>query len=62
MSEIINLGTVSGDYLYIDETKSSDLQIKSMNLFYDSINAHVFNQPKGITMTVLDETLFLSWV
>jgi len=28
MSEIINLGTVTGDYQFIDETEASDLQIK----------------------------------
>ncbi|CDW72768.1 UNKNOWN [Stylonychia lemnae] len=59
MSEIINLGTISGDYVYVDESKSSDTQIQQINQFYDLINTYVFNQPKGITLTILDETIFL---
>lgn len=59
MSEIINIGTKIGDYIYVDEDQSSDTQIKQLNAFFASINKEVFNEPTGITVTILNETIFL---
>lgn len=59
MSEIINMGAVPGAYDYIDETQSSDQQIKQLSAFFNTINKEVFDKTQGITVTVLGEVLFI---
>lgn len=59
MSRLINLGAVPGFYDYIDETQASDVQIKQLTTFFNSINKEVFDKTQGITLTLVDEVLFV---
>ena len=59
MSKIINFGTQGGNYVYVDEDLESTQQIKVVNSFFNLINQEVFKHPKGISMTVLGESIFV---
>lgn len=45
--------------MYVDERLAQDSQIKQINAFYNNINKEVFSEPTGITVTILNETVFL---
>eukprot|EP00347_Sterkiella_histriomuscorum_P012404 403368705 len=59
MGYIINYGTLSGTYVFVDEDIESDAQIKQINQFFSLVNIEIFNHPAGITLSLLDETIHI---